>query len=695
MPIFAKGIEENKEEKKEEKEDEVVTDIVSKHRDHPHQGDAGRKKAWYRAFYEGHQWTKIKDNKIESAKKKAGLLHYSKINKIKPNCQVAVSRLVKEQPEVLAEPIGIDQRNEQTARAASQLLVNAWESNEHNLIVKEYAAGKNAYVTGNSYWKIVWDPTKYATVSKAGMYADKDDDGNEIEGTKKWRDSTEKMVGDWNCTVHDDFDVYADPSARDYWDIQWMIHRYTAPVAELKRTYKEFADGIEVMAASEVEEDRYLYVTKEYKSTDEIFKDRAFVLEYWERPTAENKNGRKVVIINNFLKVYDKGNPHAKFGQQFSLPFAPFWWDKESDKFMGVSAVKDQISPQKDTNLLYSLIMINARLTASKKWGFPKGTLPNINTMTNLPNVFEFNQYGGGQPVGIGGDPLPDYVSRHLQTLDAAQRDIAGVHEISQAQMPERGTGLPAAGMKILMDSEAVKDAPNMRHLKMSLTIAAEIILRLIRHHYKEPRYMKILGEGNKYELKAFMGSDLEGSFNIVLKVSSAMNTSAAAKTDVAMNLWDREVFQAAMDPNDPRHKAAKKLLQVLEFGSLDKLYKTDRLQENKARLNLELVRAGEMPDITEAEDPSVMLQHIGDFMLTEEFLELDDDMQDAIISMYASYKQNAQMGQPQPEGAPPQAGAPVDAAQQEQAMMTGEQSPIPEPIPGGGPLPQSEVLPQ
>jgi hypothetical protein len=657
--------------KKEDKKiskDSLAGQIVKLYDNHPLNGEEHLNRAYYLAFYNGHQYVKISNDQIQDMTDEddGGIRQRSKINVIKPYAHITISKLVKDLPIISGIPTGNSEKDKLAARAATKLLRHAFDQNQRNLISDLYAVLLDAYIFGTSYWHIFWNPNLYRKIRT-------------IDPKTKKESVKEALKGDWDLKVCDDFEVYPDASAKEFKEIRYLIHADYIDVDEAKKLYSVKKDTIKEITSNEIEEKRYAYGHQDYTNQDLCKKNLCFRLQYWEKPSDDYEEGRHIVVLNKTILAHDDINPNAKYGDLFSIPYIPFFWDKNAMRFHGNSALADAIPIQKEINALASIVMLNARTMASVSLAFPKGWgVKKSEFMGNMCNVYEYNAAFGAAPVTLGGQALPGFVSGHLSMLMGSMQDAMGIHEVSQAQLPERGSHLPASALKMLMDSEMVRHAPSMRLMQSSLRLAGNLILKLIKENYKEERYLTIMGDGYKYETQAFIASDLDGSFDITLQVTSGVNSSPSAKFEAFLNLWDRQIPQAAAQGD----KAAQSVLAGLEFGDTETAMRKEQLFQARTEWWFDqLTKKRKAPMIYDGVDNiDMMLEKLIEHIISEEFQDEDESYKKAILSardalLQLQQKQPKPGAEGQPPGAPPAGGEPPpapNAMEQSAAMGAG-----------------------
>ena len=644
--------------KNKKKTDKFTADeIFKKYSDHPTQGDKLKKYSEWSAFYEGHHYgDDVPVDRITAAMEGESVQHKSKLNFILPNAHIAVSNLLKESPTPLGIPTGSDLKDKQAARVVTDLCTNMYDQNERNLLSDIWGATLNSYKCEVGYVHSYWDKDKYAIVTKGG------------NSLKK---------GDWRTAVYDPHEIFPDPSATKFEDLGWIIRVYMADVDELKDAFPKVADQINEATSDEIASSRYQSNPEREYMASETIKNRALVLEYLERPNAKHSKGRKVVVISKTILAYEGDNPDADLGHLYSIPYTPFTWNKTPEKFHGNSGVKDQIPIQKEINFVASLIMKNLRLTAGHIFLLPKGGGIKESQITGEPQTLYFNPLGGVGPSVVGGTPQPGYVLEYLRFLISTQGDIAGIREVSKAQIPERGSRMPAALYKMMQDTEAVMFSHNMRALRTSMKLLTMRNLKLMREHWDERRYLNILGKDKGYALKAFEKSNLVGSWDVTLKIGSALNNSPAARIETAMNLWDREILQLA-EQGDP---AAIKQLDVIEFGDMKPFIAKRKMQIDRANRFMEtLIKKKKVPDILMVYDEAIFIDTLMEYMLTKEYEEdMDDEMKNIFEEAVKLLDKNKLAKEQQKQKA-------MQPPQQQQAA--------PPPVMPGGGMPMAPMQP-
>lgn len=636
--------------KSEEQEelDDLIAFVKDNYKNHPLKGQPQLDRAYYRAFADGHHYMRrdYTNNKLikesPASKLKGEGKHRSKINYVRKNRSIAVAKILKDQPVLNAIPNSGSVTDIKGARVAKAILENAFSQNEIDLTGKTYDVEKIAYTDGTGWWKIAWNPL--------------------LMGGK----------GNFQVTVHDDFEIYPDPSARDWWSMEWCIHAYLQDVDKLEFLFKKLKGKIQPWGSDENSQNREIYSLTDFSNNPKNYQGKAFVLEFIARNSPRWPKGKKLILINMKIPAKYGNNPFNKFGDYFSMNIIPFTWEPDPGKIHGISGVVDQIPINKEIDKICSVTMENIKKTATIKVGLPKGSNKASDITGDKSHVFYYEANGGGKPIFLQPPAMPSYVPNHLGFLVGVQQDVAGIREVSQGQLPERGSQMSGSALKLLQDAELVQQSPTMRKLKGSLTIAGQLILKIAQNYYLEERYLTLMGRNKRHEIIAFTNADLNGSYDIRLEIGSAFNTSAAAKIEGLLSLWKEQVLQEA----EKGSKAARKILEALEFGLTEDIYQMESAQEIRAQWVLDkIIEERKVPKIMDWENMDSYINVWREMMLSGDYMEKDEDLQRLLedqMRWFIEMKAGQQKPQPEQGGEPSigDGGAVNNLAQTEQASL-------------------------
>jgi hypothetical protein len=656
--IVSDKLEKKKKEPKEEKftkedieeRDEVKAFMIDQYENHPLKGMEQSKRALMNAFVLGYHYMDISTenpNKLTKTPRDPSTKFRSKVNNIRRNQNISVAKVMKDEPVLRCVPTGTSINDIKTARIGNAIFDNAYSQNEIDLTGKTYELLKISNTGGTGWYKIKWNP----------LLAGK--------------------LGDYEITVHDDFEIYPDPSATSWFDMEWCIHAYLQDVYKLERIFPKLKGKIKEWHNNQDSQNRNLYTLDFYYNNMKALQGKALVLEFVSRAGGRYPKGKKAILINYEQLAMYGNNPFWEFGHYFSMNFIPVPWDKVPKRLHGTGAVEDQIPLNKEINKIDTMTMENIRKTVAVKIGLPRGSAKTQDLFSDKVTNFFYDATGGGVPKTLEIPPMPSYVAGHLAYLTGSQQDMAGIHEVSMGQLPERGSQMSGSALKLLQDSEMVSHSPIMRNLKGALGILGQLILKIVQKYYVEERIITLTGEGKRHEVHKFLGANLDGSVDVKSIIASAFNTSAAAKIEGLTSIYKMGILQDA----EKGSKAAKKVLRALEFGQDEEVYQLDSAHERKAQWVIEQIMANHaVPDIQPFDNPDIHIQILEEFMLGPDFEEYTDEMKEIFVQRWQQYKAMQQQKPQEGQGARPSApgnemAMPQQNAETEQMLATGSPS--------------------
>jgi hypothetical protein len=650
--VEEKDLPKEKKSSKEERQEleEVKQFMIDQYENHPLKGMEHLRRAYQKAFIDGYHYLDIggSPDKLQKVPWGEKERYRSRVNLIKRNQLISVAKVMKDEPVLRAVPAGISVNDLKTARISNIIFDNLYAQNEIDLTGKTYIALKTAYANGTAWFKPAWNP-----LLKGGD-------------------------GDIQISIHDDFEILPDPSATTWWDMEWCLHAYLQDIDKLERLFKGLKGRIKPWHNNPQNQERNIYTMDYYYNNHNSYKNKAFVLEFVSRSEGRYRKGKKAILINLDIMAKYGDNPYHKFGRFFSMNYVPLIWEPVHGRLHGMSAADDQIPLNKEVDKICSLTMENIIKTAAFKIGLPMGSSVKATDMeSDKVHTFYFNPTGGGRPEVVQVPSMPSYIREYLSFLSGTMQDVGGVHEVSMGQLPERGSQMSGSALKLLQDSEMVSHSPVMRSLKSTMGILGQFVLKMAKEYYVEERIINIAGEGRKHEVVKFKNSDLDGAVDVKLQIGSAFNTSAAAKVEGIMSLYEKGIIQ----DSEKGSKSAKKVLQALEFGQIDEVYQLDSAHERRAQWVIEtIVNQRKVPKIEEFDNHEIHIRALEEFMLNPDFEEKEEELKNIFRERWKRHKellaQQQQQQQPGGDTPPPpppggaEAGPAMPSAEVNENMM-------------------------
>lgn len=477
------------------------------------------------------------------------------LNKIRPRVLTLLSKHTKNKLKFDVIPASREQRDLDAAKAANKYLQFMWQ--ELDLTSKTKEIFLNNLVKGWCMVKVWFDATN----------------GQEItpqEGEPGWEPNMGPVfTGEICMRVCDPLTLFIDPSATTEEEIRWVIEKKARDIDDIEAEY-----GVRVTPDVNMDYLNNYDVT----NTDTVgsgkstrFENMAFVYEMWYRPCKKYPGGMKVTVAGGQELDYseDAGEiPYFLFG------YIPIPGTVRFD-----SLIKDMIPVQRGINVKRSMVATHARRIGNAMWLVPLGSGVDEDELSNETAGFvHYTPIGNMKPERAQAPDIPSFYDRDLQFDNVDLDDMSGSREVSQGRMPK---GLDTlGGLEIMVEQENEKLTVAAQNYEEGMKKAMRRVLVLMKKHYTEERQGRILGEDNEVEVISFLGSDLDGSEDVIVVQGSSLPEMKAAQQERIMLMWKSN---AIVKKNGmPDHQA---LLRLMGLGDSSDLFEQTELDENKAKL--------------------------------------------------------------------------------------------------------------
>lgn len=576
-------------------------------------------------------------------------------NLILPNIQNRLARLCQNQPRYDVRPNSNSQEHKEGARLTLKVINQVWEKERIN--EKRIDGMMYMQQGGHSWGKVYWDEFKGER-----LLAD-----DKPEGQADSEDQPLEFEGDVAFTVHSALEIFCDPLAKSYDEMQWLIHAKVRKIQYFREHYPERGQLVEQEGAwllSIQNELRINNMTARGQSdgTFGVMKDAAIELALYEAPSRKYPNGRMIVTANGVLLSY-KELPCGM------IPYVKFDDVKIGGKFYPESVITHMrpIQDQFNKNLRRKAEYINKGLTLKVMAAKGHGLISE--GMNNQTEVYEYNAVPGADaPRAIDGPHMPEYVFKEDESLNALLNDICGLNEASKGQLP--AAGIPAVGLQLLQEADATRISVVTESLENSWALVGKLIAKYTSYYYKTERYLKEAGQDGTFAVQKFTGEDMYDSFDVIVVRGSTLPLSKVLKRQEIINLYSQGLMG---NPQDPVLK--EKVLNSLEFGDLSESWEdlnTDMAQIRRSMLTIE---SGQLPTVYEADNHGLHMAYKNRIRKSEKFELYDPDVQKMLllnIETHLQYLTNLSTNKPTVMASklPPNTVASMQAQQQNQAAI-------------------------
>lgn len=525
------------------------------------------------AFYKGKQYVfyNRKSRRIESLPTDEGDKPRYRVrlvsNQIAPNTHGLLARLVKSKPQFFATPGQASFEAQKATEVAENLLDYWWDA--LHLTEKREEAMMWSIICGNGFWKVTWDDK-----SGPGMRVMLDPMGRpivdplvqhffeknlEAEGIDSSEFERRIYQGEIRVDVLSPFDVLLDDSAQVFEDCQYAFCVHPMSPDEI---FERYNVRLKANAVNKYPDETLpgVFGSLESKSEENV---REVFYGYF-LPGGKYPEGRFVVFTKDpSIVLYDAPWPYP-FEE---LPLVKFPGMRVPGQLWDQSVVEHAIPLQKELNRSLSQIIEYKNLTLKPQMLAPVGSLRQ--RITDEPGaIFEYNPVAGKVPESIPIPSLPSYVFEHLQDLGARLKDIFGLTEVLQGDVPPN----VEAGVAIDLLQEAAVDrlAPQIMLMEKSLERCGNQLLQLAQKYYQEPRMLIINGSGSKPKVERFEDADLIKGVQVRVEAGSGLPRTRAGRQARVLQLLQLGILSPTK---------AYKYLDMADFKTLQMQFEADEEQ--------------------------------------------------------------------------------------------------------------------
>jgi len=370
----------------------------------------------------------------------------------------------------------------------------------------------------------------------------------------------EVFEGDIKVDVISPFNVFLDDSAQVFEDCRYAICSHAMSVDEV---HKRFGVKLKPNAVNRYPDESLpgLYSFRSGQVKENV---REVFYGYF-LPTPERPDGRFVVFTKSpDIILYDGSWPYP-FQE---LPLVKFPGLRIPGQLWDTSVVEQAVPLQKELNRTLSQIVEYKNLTLKPQMLAPVGSLRQ--RITDEPGaIFEYNPVAGKVPESIPLPGLPGYVVQHLQDMGQRLKDVFGLTEIMQGQVPPN----VEAGVAIDLLQEAAVDrlAPQILMMEKSLERAGNLMLALAKEYYTEPRMMMLNGgAGSRPRVEAFDRADVLSGIQMKVEAGSGLPRTRAGKQARVFQMLNLGLISPAK---------AYKYLDMADFKTLQAQFQADEDQ--------------------------------------------------------------------------------------------------------------------
>lgn len=540
-----------------------------------------KQKPFYKVLEEGnekklHKWLKtVKDALIEQStgrtqKQRNNLLYYRgvpdrikgrtrtglnekrldkvrrfTVNHIFDLTETKVSQMTRIKPAVEVVPTNDEWTDRGAAKAVGFLIKHLWYINNIDFSVQSLE--RYARIFGETFLFIDWDKDKgdlhpsYVQARDAGLQQIELPDGSVIDISK----GEEIRTGDVCYDLEVPWRVLLQRKPC-FEDVEYLFRIKIEKTDKLKDMYpkkKEQIKATDNLKVFEIDE-----------MSDRFLEHHTVVFEFWHKSTGEVSKGRFIKFTDQgILEDSDHKFTHGK------LPCIRHTDLDVPDLLNGVSRYEMIIPLQDMHNNMSSLIAKNIYLMAHTKWMMPRGACK-IDQLGNDNTIVQYQgpvppQMAQVQPNSPEAYAFRDGIKQEMQT-------IYGSHGISRGEIPKGITA--ASALQFLNELESERATTDISKHGFLVKDIAKMTIAVTGDKYdpEDGRLVRIVGENNKFTIRAFDAANLNKDYDIKVDVSTGLPETKAAKLQRILEALQR----------NPDMFSPERWEELLELGNVEKM---------------------------------------------------------------------------------------------------------------------------
>jgi hypothetical protein len=565
------------------------------------------------AYFEGEQWVAWAGGRLyrpDLSQERITLTD----NRIQPAVRTEVAKLTKHRPTFICTPRTSGDDDISAAEMAEQILEYQWTHLELQDRFPRALLWSRTACAG--FLKVIWDkslgdgtevlvgPDGQPIAGQDGRPITADIDPDQLIAQLGLPPGSVKRErvnqGDIRAVVRSPFQIFPDPLAETFADVEWLIEESIVS-----------QDYVEERYGKKIEPDTpanpgLVQAQLNWSASDAGGYKGVKVFELWRKPCRKYPNGFTIPWTGR--EILEEG--HEPFDP---MPYVMFSGIDVPGRFWPTSITEQLRDPQTELNKTKSQIAENRN-----RIGNP--TVLASKQAIGDPEEFErqMSQPGGvmyyddtsqnATPAYLEAPQMPQYVTQEIDRIEASIQEISGQHEVSSAQVPAGVTA--ASAINLLQEADDTRLGPAITNMEGQLAQLGRKILRLVAKFYDDQRTIALAGENKGWEIFDFKGAMLRDHTHVDVEAGSTFPRSLAAK-----QAGMESMLTTSLQNGIPlSQKNLAKYFRAFQIGGLEHLVDDFSLNEQQIDRENRQLTLGQQTPINEYDDDEAHIEGHQDF---------------------------------------------------------------------------------
>lgn len=508
-------------------------------------------------FLMGNQYCEIRNGEVEESIKQFGWENREVFNHIAPLVEVRLSKLNRVKPQMTVIPHSSDIADIETAKLSKSILSACSHRLKLSSLINE--ATNISECCGSVFYKVIWQNDYSKVIGK-----------NEKD--------QQVYDGDLKVVVCSPYEIYPfDNSISKLSDNPSIIHAKAYPISEIKSIWGVDVKGenVEIFSVSS-NSSNMMGVANEIK------KDYAVVIEKYEMPTDENKNGKLTIVAGDKL-LYEGELPYVnEENGKRGYPFVKQTVNDIPGCFWGVSVIERCIPIQRAYNAVK-----NRKYEYMNRLSMGVLTVEDGSVDTDMleedglePGKVIIYRQGSNPPRYMVNNALPNEFSYEEERLLNEFMVVSGVSDLMRNSQ-SNVSNMSGTALSLLIEQDDNRILTTVDNIKNAIKEIGKHILRLYKQFAVLPRCTTKVNENGSVERFYFKASDI-CSDDIAFETETEITQSISQKR---ANIFELIGSGLLNDENGKISSSMRlKILKLLDYGVWDNSYDIGQLHTSKAQ---------------------------------------------------------------------------------------------------------------
>ncbi len=574
-------------------------------------------------FYMGNQFCNIGyGGNLEDQDKQFYWEERQIFNHIAPLVEVRLAKLAQIKPKATVLPSSNDERDVYAAKVSKKILDSI--SAKLNLSQKISEAMQWSEICGTAFYKVTWNPALGQVVAM--------ENGEPIRS------------GEVEISVCSPFEIYPDSfTSSDIDKCQSIIHARAISAKQVKSIYGIEVEGSDInvfsLSSTSVGFGGLGYSSSAPKICQGVKTDSVLVIERYEKPTKEHKNGRLTIVVGGKL-FFDGDLPYAvgkdgardfPFIRQNSLgQIGSFWGGSIVDRLIPIQRAYNGVKNRK-------LEFLNRLTMGVLKVEDGSIDVDNLEDEGLCPGRILVYRQGSSAPEFLEGENLSSDFEKEEEVLRDEFESVSGVTEIYNSDTIS--TNISGVVLELMLQQDELRLKTSTDEIKHCVKMISQFILRLYKQFALIPRLARIVGDRGEVEMFYFNSSDIS-SDDIELETENELGESLTSRREMVFDLLNAGLLQDEDGKISTRMKV--KVLELLGLGIWENAQDQNELHLKKADNENLAMLSGKDAKVLEIDQHNLHIDRHIAFMLSGDYEEkslLDPTLEERFLQHIRQHK--------------------------------------------------------